>query len=130
MLCSGHINLYKIYRASTVLGKHFLIRLIFKDSLIWDDGIFITSCFNEYLQFNLKKRSIKELLVIRKISLSSIDITNNQFKLDNQTKRRARRNGDRKEKLKEIGQEFQFIDLVARLIIEIIKSGSKVPAQG
>jgi hypothetical protein len=89
--------------------------------------MFTASYFNDFLHFNLKKQNLKKLLVINDSNLTTVEIIKDQLAFDNPPKRRAKRNTDRKENSRATEQEFLFVDLIAHLII---KSGSKVPAQG
>ncbi|WP_169472248.1 recombinase family protein [Pedobacter hiemivivus] len=120
---SGRINLYKIYNVSTVFQKHMLVRIIFRNNLTWDAGLFTSSYFNECLQFNLQKNSVKVLLSVTELkSLTAEVINKEEFGLTKPQMRRARRTTDQKRKPEEIEKESQFIDLITQLVAEIIKS--------
>ncbi|WP_316818669.1 recombinase family protein [Pedobacter nyackensis] len=120
---SGRINLYKIYNTSTVFQKHMLVRIIFRNNLTWDAGLFTSSYFNECLQFNLKKSGVKALLSITELKSSTTEVINkDEFGLTTPQMRRARRTTDQKRKPEEIEKESQFIDLITELVAEIIKS--------
>jgi site-specific DNA recombinase len=75
---SGRFNFYKVYRRSVILQKHLLVRLIFKDYLTWDKGLFTSLYINELLQFNLKKVSIKTLLVFSSRNNTVTDLNSKQ----------------------------------------------------
>lgn len=64
-LATGRINFYKIYQKSNVLQKQSLVRIIFRNSLTWDQGLFTSCYFNEALALNLRKESVKKLFSIR-----------------------------------------------------------------
>jgi site-specific DNA recombinase len=120
---SGRINLYKIYNVSTVFQKHMLVRIIFRNNLTWDAGLFTSSYFNECLQFNLQKNSVKVLLSVTELkSLTAEVINKGEFGLTTPQMRRARRTTDQKRKPEEIEKESQFIYLITQLVAEIIKS--------
>ncbi len=120
---SGRINLYKIYNVSTVFQKHMLVRIIFRNNLTWNAGLFTSSYFNKCIQFNLKKSSVKALLSVTELkSLTTEVINNEEFGVTNPQMRRARRTTDPKGKPAEIEKESQFIYLITQLIADIIKS--------
>lgn len=119
---SGRFNFYKVYRRSDILQKHLLVRMIFKDYLTWDKGLFTSFYINELLQFNLKKASIKTLLV-----LSSRNNTVND--LNNRTQHIVLRRALRKSMHEEIKIKCQkdekFIKFITQIIAEIVKSRGK-----
>jgi len=63
-LFKARLNLFRIYNKSTTVQKQLLIRIIFRDTLMWDDGKFSASYFHQTLRFNLKKKSMSGLLSI------------------------------------------------------------------
>ena len=120
---SGRFNFYKVYRRSDILQKHLLVRIIFKDYLTWDQGIFTSSYFNELLQFNLKKAGIKKLLVIK----STNEMLNNgsSRKMEVTQIRRALRKPTLKETEINAINDFKFIGSIRQIIYEILKSNFK-----
>ncbi|KQN36115.1 hypothetical protein ASE92_08240 [Pedobacter sp. Leaf41] len=119
----GRFNFYKVYRRSDILQKHLLVRIIFKDYLTWDQGIFTSSYFNELLQFNLKKAGIKKLLVIK----STNEMLNNgsSRKIEVTQIRRALRKPTLKETEINAINDFKFIGSIRQIIYEILKSNFK-----
>jgi site-specific DNA recombinase len=96
--------------------------MIFKDYLTWDQGVF-TSCYlNELLQFNLRKASIKTLLVS---SPANKIMTDQNSKTEHLEMRRALRILTHKETRIKCLKEEKFIKSVTQIIAEIVKSGDK-----
>jgi len=129
-LSSGRFNLFKIYMRSEVLQKQTLIRIIFNDGLTWDLGQFTSRYFNELLQFNLQKKSLKHLLLIK----PPHNLADNPKQIE---MRRALRKPIQKEIEVTTKKDEKFIGSVTQIIREIAKSdikapknSSKVPAQG
>jgi hypothetical protein len=99
-----------------------LVRIIFRNNLTWDAGLFTSSYFNECLQFNLKKSSIKPLLSITEPKSLTTEVIRKELGLVTPQVRRARRKTDQTRKPEEIEKESQFIYLITQLVAEIIKS--------
>lgn len=116
---SGRFNFYKVYRRSDILQKHLLVRMIFKDYLTWDQGMFISLYINELLQFNLKKASIKTLLVFSSRNKAATDLSNG-IEL-----RRALRKSTHEETKIKCQKDEKFIKSVTKFIAEIVKSRDK-----
>jgi len=97
--------------------------MIFKDCLTWDQGVFTSSYFNEQLEFNLRKASIKKLLVLK----STNDMASNgssRKKEITQIKRALRKTTLKKTEINSI-DDFNFIGSIRQIIYEILKSNSK-----
>lgn len=119
---SGRFNFYKVYRRSDILQKHFLVRMIFKDYLTWDKGLFTSLYINELLQFNLKKVSIKTLLVLSSRNNTITDLNN---RTEHTELRRALRKSTHEETKIKCQKDEKFIKSVTKLIAEIVKSRDK-----
>lgn len=119
---SGRFNFYKLYRRADILQKQVLIRAIFKDYLTWHQGVFPSSYLNELLQFNLRKASIKTLLVS---SPANKIMTDQNSKTEHLEMRRALRIPTHKETRIKCLKEEKFIKSVTQIIAEIVKSGDK-----
>jgi len=46
-LFKARLNLFRIYSKSTTIQKHVLIRILFRDTLMWEDGKFSASYFHQ-----------------------------------------------------------------------------------
>ena len=119
---SGRFNFYKVYRRSDILQKHLLVRMIFKDYLTWDQGVFTSSYFNELLQFNLRKASINTLLVSSPVNKI---ITDQNSKTENLEMRRALRRPRHEETKIKCHKDEKFIKSITQIIAEIVKSRDK-----
>jgi DNA invertase Pin-like site-specific DNA recombinase len=115
---SGRFNLYRIYTRSEVLQKQTLIRIIFNDGLTWDRGIFTSCYFNNLLQFNLQKKSLKHLLLIK--PPHNVSSNPNQIEMRRALRKPTREEADIKFKAGE-----KFIEAITQIIAEILKSSSK-----
>lgn len=107
----GRFNFYKVYRRSGILQKHVLVRLIFKDYLTWDQGLFISSYFNELLKFNLRKANINTLLML---SPASKIITDENSKTEHLEMRRALRIPTHEETKIKYQKDEKFIKSVTK----------------
>jgi DNA invertase Pin-like site-specific DNA recombinase len=119
---SGRFNFYKVYRRSGILQKHVLVRLIFKDCLTWDQGVFTSSYFNEHLQFNLRKSSINTLLML---SPANKIITTQNSETELLGLRRALRRPTQEETKIKCHKDEKFIKFITQIIAEIVKSRDK-----
>lgn len=119
---SSRFDFYKLYRRSDIIQKHLLARIIFKDYLTWDQGVFTSSYFNEQLQFNLRKASLKTLLVLSTTPKKTID---KNSKIEPIEMRRALRKPLQKDmEIKSIIDE-KFIKSITQIVVEIVKSEYK-----
>jgi len=119
---SVRFNFYKVYRRSDILQKHLLVRMIFKDYLTWDQGMFTSLYINEFLQFNLKKASIKTLLVLSSRNKAATDLNN---RIEYIELRRALRKSTYEETKIKCQKDQKFIKSVTKIIAEIVKSRDK-----
>lgn len=119
---SGRFNFYKVYRRLDILQKHLLVRMIFKDYLTWDKGVFTSSYFNELLQFNLTKASLSTLLVL---SPTTNRITDQNSKTKHLELRRALRKSTHEDTKIKCQKDEKFIKSVTKFIAEIVKSRNK-----
>lgn len=119
---SGRFNFYKVYRRSDILQKHLLVGMIFKDYLTWDKGLFTSLYINELLQFNLKKASIKTLLVLSARNNTVTDLNN---RTEHVELRRALRKSTHEETKIKCQKDEKFIKSVTKIIAEIVKSRDK-----
>ena len=119
---SGRFNFYKVYRRSDIQQKHLLVRMIFKDYLTWDQRVFTSLYINELLQFNLKKASIKTLLVLSSRNNAATDLNN---RIKHIELRRALRKSTHEETKIKCQKDEKFIKSVTKIIAEIIKSRDK-----
>lgn len=119
---SGRFNFYKLYRRANIIQRHLLVRKIFQDYLTWHNGVFTSSYFNELLQFNLRKASVKTLLVL---SLTNNRITDQNSKTEHLEMRRALRRPTHEETKIKCHKDEKFIKSLTQIIAEIVKSGVK-----
>jgi len=119
---SGRFNFYKVYRRSDIQQKHLLVRMIFKDYLTWDQRVFTSLYINELLQFNLKKASIKTLLVLSSRNNAATDLNN---RIKHIELRRALRKSTHEETKIKCQKDEKFIKSVTKFIAEIVKSRDK-----
>lgn len=119
---SGRFNFYKAYRRLDILQKHLLVRMIFKDCLTWDQGVFTSSYFNEHLQFNLRKSSINKLLMF---SPANKIITTQNSETELLGLRRALRRPTQEETKIKCHKDEKFIKFITQIIAEIVKSRDK-----
>ncbi len=118
----GRFNFYKLYRGSDILQKQLLVRAIFKDYLTWGQGVFTSSYFNELLQFNLRKASVKKILVLSSMSKTITDRNSIKDKIE---MRRALRKPTHNETEIKCEKDEKLITSITRIIAEIVKSRGK-----
>ena len=78
-LMTRRFNLYDLYQKNTVDQKHILVNNLFKDSLIWHEGIFLASFFNPFLQHNL--------VPILKKGLLNLDVNTDKLTISSSPKK-------------------------------------------
>lgn len=115
---SGRFNLYRIYTRSEVLQKQTLIRIIFNDGLTWDRDLFTSCHFNNLLQFNLQKKRLKHLLLIK--PPYNVASNPNQIEMRRALRKPTQEEVDIKSKADE-----KFIEAVTQIIAETLKFSSK-----
>lgn len=119
---SGRFNFYKLYRRADIIQKHLLVRMIFQDYLTWHQGVFTSSYFNEQLEFNLRKASLRTLLVL---SSRNNTITDRNSKTEHLEMRRALRRPTHEETKIKCHKDEKFIKSITQFIAEIVKTGDK-----
>lgn len=87
-----------------------------------DKGLFTSFYINELLQFNLKKASIKTLLVLSSRNNTVTDLNNRTEHIE---LRRALRKSTQEETKIKCQKDEKFIKSVTKFIAEIVKSRDK-----